>query len=48
MAVIEKKAAQSPASLFAWEQAVIEDRRRRRRMGRNIASAADLDESELE
>jgi hypothetical protein len=44
---IKKKASKSPASLFAWEKSWLQDQRRRRRMGRNLA-VADVDESELD
>jgi hypothetical protein len=47
VATIEKKVAQSPNSLLDWEKSWIQDQRRRRRMGRNLASA-DVDESELD
>ena len=47
VATIEKKVAIAPLSLLDWEKRWLQDQRRRRRMGRNIASA-DVDEAELE
>jgi hypothetical protein len=49
MAVIEKKAAQSPASLLPWEKAVLEDRHRRMTRRRRLSkNAVALDESDLD
>jgi hypothetical protein len=49
MAVIEKKAAIAPASLFAWEKSVLDDRRRRMTRHRRLSkNAVALDEAELE
>jgi hypothetical protein len=47
VATIEKKVAQSPNSLLDWEKSWLQDQRRRRRMGRNVA-LPDVDEDELE
>jgi hypothetical protein len=48
--IIEQKAVQSPKSLFAWEKALLDDQRRRRRHRRLSKNAVNLaaDSSELE
>jgi hypothetical protein len=47
--VIEKKAVQSPKSLFDWEISLLEDQlRRRRRHHRLSKNAVALDESDLD